>query len=161
MKAIKYILLVFVLSCSTLSIWAQYTVYQTSSVTYYSANDDSDNRDTHTSVFAPGATMSITAPVVQFQSTSAMRKSGSLLLNTTEESISGSNTNNDRNNGFGGRRGAADEEDEEDKDTPPADPNGPMEDPLPLTDALPCMLLLAVGYAVYIARKRRAAHQAH
>ena len=88
-------------------------------------------------------------PVAQMHSTSAMLGSGSALPCAA---YTGSVSADDTLNSYsprGPQRAAAKEDGEE--DTPPADPNGPMEDPL--TDAVPCLLLLAVGYALYLRRK--------
>ena len=88
-------------------------------------------------------------PAAQMSSTSAMVGSGSSL---PQAAINGTQTTYDSKVFYGSKdpsrgpkKAAAD------GDTPPADPNGPMEDPL--TDAVPCLLLLAVGYALYLRRK--------
>lgn len=90
-------------------------------------------------------------PVAQMHSTSAMVGFGSTLPNaassgfiSADDNLSGSSNNTPR----GPHRAAAD------GDTPPEDPNGPMEDPL--GDALLPFLLLAAGYVIFLARKRSA-----
>ena len=95
-------------------------------------------------------------PEAKMHSTSAMLGSGSSL---PQAAISGAYTTYDSNSPYGPRtssqgpkKAAAKEDDEE--DTPPADPNGPMEDPL--GDAVLPLLLLAAGYCLFIVRKRRA-----
>ena len=92
-------------------------------------------------------------PVAQMHSTSAMVGSGSTLPNAASSGFisADDNLNGSSNNTPRGPRRAASDEDE--GDTPPADPNGPMENPL--TDAVPCLLLLALGYALYLRRKNR------
>ena len=95
-------------------------------------------------------------PCAQMRSTSAMQGVSSTL---PQAAISGTYTTYDSNNPYsstaplhGPKKAAAKEDDEE--DMPPADPNGPMEDPL--GDALLPLLLLAAGYVVFLARKRSA-----
>lgn len=87
-------------------------------------------------------------PVAQMHSTSAMVGSGSTLPNAASSGFisADDNLNSSSNNTPRGPRRAKEED-----DIPPSDPNGPMEDPL--TDAVPCLLLLAVGYALYMRRK--------
>ena len=89
------------------------------------------------------------------RSTSAMQGVSSTL---PQAAISGTYTTYDSNNPYSstaplhGPKKAAAKEDEDEGDTPPADPNGPMEDPL--GDALLPFLLLAAGYGFFIARRR-------
>ena len=91
-------------------------------------------------------------PAAQMSSTSAMVGSGSSL---PQAAINGTQTTYDSKVFYGSKdpsrgpkKAAAD------GDTPPADPNGPMEDPL--GDAVLPLLLLAAGYVVFVTRKRRA-----
>lgn len=84
-------------------------------------------------------------PVAQMHSTSAMVGSGSALPSAATTGVISADDNLPTSSPRGPRRAA-----EEGDDAPP-DPNGPMEDPL--TDAVPCLLLLALGYALYVRRK--------
>ena len=85
------------------------------------------------------------SPIVNFHSTSAMLGSGSALPNAAVSGFISADDNLPDSSPRGPRRAK-----EEGDDAPP-DPNGPMEDPL--TDAVPCLLLLALGYALYLRRK--------
>ena len=86
-------------------------------------------------------------PVAQMHSTSAMVGSGRALPCAASTGFVSADDNLNSYSPRGPQRAAA----KDDEDTPPPDPNGPMEDPL--TDAVPCLLLLAVGYALYLRRK--------
>ena len=107
------------------------------------------------SVLTVSAQTFVEQPCAQMRSTSAMQGVSSTL---PQAAISGTYTTYDSNNPYSstapsqGPKKAASDEDE--GDTPPADPNGPMEDPL--GDAVLPLLLLAAGYGFFIARKRRA-----
>ena len=87
-------------------------------------------------------------PVAQMHSTSAMVGSGSTLPNAASSGFisADDNLNPSSNNTPRGPRRAAEE-----GDTPPEDPNGPNE--YPITDAVPCLLFLALGYCLYLRRK--------
>ena len=87
-------------------------------------------------------------PVAQMHSTSTMVGSGSTLPNAASSGFisADDNLNSSSNNTPRGPRRAAEE-----GDTPPADPNGPNE--TPLGDAVIPLLLLAVGYSIYLRRK--------
>ena len=88
-------------------------------------------------------------PVVQMHSTSTMVGSGSTLPNAASSGFisADDNLNSSSNNTPSGPRRAKEED-----DTPPADPNGPNENPL--GDAVLPLLLLAAGYAIYTWRKK-------
>lgn len=86
-------------------------------------------------------------PVAQMHSTSAMVGSGSALPCAATTGVISADDNLPNSSPRGPRRARDKDED----DIPPSDPNGPMEDPL--TDAVPCLLLLALGYALYVRRK--------
>ena len=90
-------------------------------------------------------------PVAQMHSTSTMIGSGSALPCAAYTGYVSADDNLNSYSPRGPHRAAA-KEDEEEGDTPPPDPNGPMEDPL--TDAVPCLLLLALGYVLYLRRKK-------
>lgn len=87
-------------------------------------------------------------PVVQMHSTSAMIGSGSTLPNAASSGFisADDNLNSSSNNTPRGPRRAAEE-----GDTPPADPPGPNENPV--GDAVLPLLLLALGYALYLRKK--------
>ena len=87
-------------------------------------------------------------PAPQMHSTSTMVGSGSTLPNAASSGFisADDNLNSSSNNTPRGPRRAKEED-----DTPPADPNGPNENPL--GDAVIPLLLLAVGYSIYLRRK--------
>lgn len=87
-------------------------------------------------------------PVAQMHSTSAMVGSGSALPSAASTGYVSADDNLP-NSSLRGPRRVIDEDDKEE-----GKPDGwqdPMEDPL--TDAVPCLLLLALGYALYVRRK--------
>ena len=89
-------------------------------------------------------------PVVQMHSTSTMMGSGSEL---PQAAVTGTYTTYSSGPSYaprGPQREAADGD-----DTPPDDPDGPMEEPLGDTPWV-LMALLVAGYAIYIARRQRA-----
>lgn len=90
-------------------------------------------------------------PVAQMHSTSTMVGSGSTLPNAASSGFisADDNLNSSSNNTPGGPRRVIDEDDKEEEK--PEGWQDPMEDPL--TDAVPCLLLLAVGYSIYLRRK--------
>ena len=86
-------------------------------------------------------------PVAQMYSTSAMVESGSVLPNAASTGVTTaddlmSNEEPAAGSSSGPRRAR------------PDDWQDPYDDPL--TDAVPCLLLLAIAYAFFTARKRRA-----
>ena len=90
-------------------------------------------------------------PSATMRSTSVMQGVSSTL---PQAAISGTHTTYDSNSPYnstissrGPKKGAAD-----DDDTPPVDPNGPMENPI--GDAILPMMLLAVVYGIYLRRKK-------
>ena len=88
------------------------------------------------------------SPMVNFHSTSAMLGSGSTLPNAAVSGFISADDNLPGTSPRGPRR-VIDDEDETDK---PEGWRDPMEDPL--TDAVPCLLLLALGYVLYLRRKK-------
>lgn len=89
-------------------------------------------------------------PTVQMHSTSAMMGSGSELPQAAVTGTYTTYTSNGVGSSYiptGPQRGAAD------GDTPPSDPEGPMENPVGNTPWL-LMLLLAGGYAIYMGKKQ-------
>lgn len=141
MKTIKYILLICCISCSTILMASTYSVAPTSVISHRLNHSENAN------AIGYGT---IQAPTVQFESTSTMEMSGSSLFNSESDMIIGSNNPN-QGKGTNGPRRIIDEEDNDEK------PDGwqePFDDPL--GDAVLPLLLLAAGYVVLVARKRRA-----
>lgn len=87
-------------------------------------------------------------PVAQMHSTSAMVESGSSLPNAAVTGFISADDNLPSSSPRGPRRVI----DEDDKEEKPESWRDPMEDPL--TDAVPCLLLLALGYVLYLRRKK-------
>lgn len=85
-------------------------------------------------------------PVAQMHSTSAMVGSGSALPCAATTGVSSADDNLP-NSSLRGPRRVIDEDDKEE-----GKPDG-WQDPMELTDAVPCLLLLALGYALYVRRK--------
>lgn len=141
MKTTKYILFIVLLSVSTLAWAVEYGVYQTSSASFRSSSIATNNTMLGSASIHNGC-ISTTAPTMQFQSTSTMSGSGSTLSSTTNAIIESNEPNAQSNNGFSGPRKAR-----------PEDNDDPYDDPL--TDAVPCLLFLALGYALYLRRKNR------
>lgn len=86
-------------------------------------------------------------PIAQMHSTSAMVESGSSLPNAAVTGFISADDNLPSSSPRGPRRVIVDDDEKEKPDT--------WEDPFkdPLTDAVPCLLLLAIGYAIYLRRK--------
>ena len=108
------------------------------------------------SVLTVSAQTFVEQPCAQMRSTSAMIGYEGTIPSAA---VSGTYTTYDSDSPYGttssrGPKKAAAKEDEDEVDTPPVDPNGPMEDPI--GDAVLPLLLLAAGYVVFVARKRRA-----
>lgn len=108
-------------------------------------------------VFGLASVLSISAqtfaeqPTIQMHSTSAMMSSGSKL---PQAAVTGTYTTYSSGSSYaprGPQRGAAA------GDTPPADPNGPMEEPLGDTPWV-LMALLVGGYALRISLRRAQSH---
>lgn len=150
MKTIKYLLLVFLLGSSTILMATDFTLHQTSSATLTTISSggggsgDSYGGSMRHYAGSHACPASMTTPMVNFHSTSAMTGSGSCLpiaavsgVTSAEEYINGGK---DHNPSGPKRVGPS---------RPPADP---FDDPL--TDAVPCLLLLALGYTLCVARKR-------
>ena len=124
MKTMKYILLIICIACVTTTMAVDYKV---NSVFHGAEN----HRYTHAQYEAALAT----APQMVFRSTSTMPSSGSSLSSAEELTIGEENLAPAGPKRVGPSK-------------PPADP---FDDPL--TDAVPCLLLLAIGYAIYLGRK--------
>ncbi len=93
---------------------------------------------------APNVKIYTTNPSVSFRSTSVMPMANTSLPKVENLLEIGSN----QPNHMGGPRRVIGEDDEEDKPENWEDPG------LPLTDVLPCMLILAAIYALCVARKK-------
>ena len=99
------------------------------------------------SILSLNAQTPIEYPVAQMHSTSAMVGAGSALPFAAGGDME-IGAQSPQKGITGPRRVIADDDKEEEK---PEGWQDPMEDPL--TDAVPCLLLLAVGYALYLRRK--------
>jgi hypothetical protein len=84
-------------------------------------------------------------PEANMNSTSTMHLSGTTL---PQAAVTGTHTTYDQTNAPSGPRRIIDNEDQEDKET-----NGWEEPGQPLADAVPCLLLLATAYGIYLRRK--------
>lgn len=124
MKTMKYILLIICIACATTAMAVDYKVNSV----FHGAED---YRYTHAQYEAALAT----APQMVFRSTSTMPSSGSSLSSAEELTI-------------GEETPAPSGPKRVGPSKPPADP---FDDPL--ADAVPCLLLLAIGYAIYLGRK--------
>lgn len=163
MKAMKQLLIVIALmSCNTLLMATQYQLYQTSPATYHSigSGGSSSAGVGYTSVGNTKATKAAynhtsgnvcptaIGTTVNFHSTSAMTSSGSSLPSAATTGVISADDNLP-NSSLRGPRRVIDEDDEDEEK--PDSWQDPFKDPL--TDAVPCLLLLALGYALYVRRK--------
>ena len=103
------------------------------------------------SVLTLSAQTFVEQPCAQMRSTSAMIGYEGTIPSAA---VSGTYTTYDSDSPYGTTSSRGPKKAKEDDDTPPADPDGPMEDPI--GDAVLPLLLLAAGYVVFVARKRRA-----
>lgn len=138
MKTMKYILLILCVSVATSVLAVDFKIYETSRLKTTSSNihfygESRGGNTWHTT------TLTTKMPVVEFYSTSAMPSSGSSLSLATYDAVTIDEGGNAQLNSGPKRVGP---------NRPPADP---FEDPL--ADAVPCLLLLAIGYAIYLGRK--------
>ena len=124
MKTMKYILLIICIACVTTAMAVDYKVNSA----YHGAENHNYTHAQHAAALA-------TAPQMVFRSTSTMPSSGSSLSSAEELTIGEENLAPAGPKRVGPGK-------------PPADP---FDDPL--TDAVPCLLLLAIGYAIYLGRK--------
>ena len=150
MKTTKHILLILLLSCSTIMMATEFQLYETTSATFNSATSRHEvgggTGYTHRYVGSNVCPVSTVTPMVDFHSTSAMTSSGSSLPSaattgfiSADENLNSNNTDftpkgPQRVGGWG--------------DNNAGDPGA-----VPLGDAVPCLLLLALGYALYVRRK--------
>lgn len=151
MKTIKYLLLVFLLGSSTILMATDFTLHQTSSATMTTISSggggygDSYGGSIHPYAGSHACPASMTTPMVNFHSTSTMTSSGSSLPSAATTGFISADDNLNDNTNFtpqGPKR---------------VGPEGGFGDPgadnQPLSDAVPCLLLLAIGYAIYLGRK--------
>lgn len=149
MKAMKSILITIVLlGCSTMLKATEFQLYETSSATY--------KTPVHASMVGTKARggiysrtgsqvcpTSMASTTISFHSTSAMTGSGSCL---PIAAVSGVTSAEEYINGGKGHNPSGPK-----RVSPIQPPKDPFQDPL--TDAVPCLLLLAIGYAIYLRRK--------
>lgn len=149
MKTIKYLLLVFLLGSSTILMATDFTLHQTSSATMTTISSggggsgDSYGGNMRHYAGSHACPASMTTPMVNFHSTSTMTSSGSSLPSAATTGFISADDNLSDNSNFtpqGPKRVSV--------DRPPKDP---FDDPL--TDAVPCLLILAIGYAIYLRKK--------
>lgn len=151
MKTIKYLLLVFLLGSSTILMATDFTLHQTSSATMTTISSggggygDSYGGNMRHYAGSHACPASMTTPMVNFHSTSTMTSSGSSLPSAATTGFISADDNISDNTNFtpqGPKR---------------VGPDGGFGDPgadtQPLTDAVPCLLILAIGYAIYLGRK--------
>ena len=151
MKTIKYLLLVFLLGSSTILMANDFTLHQTSSATLTTISSggggygDSYGGNMRHYAGSHACPASMTTPMVNFHSTSAMTSSGSSLPSAATTGFISADENLNSNN-----------TDFTPKGPQRVGPDGGFGDPgaQPLTDAVPCLLLLAAAYALRVARKR-------
>ena len=135
MKTMKYILLIICVACASTMMAVDYKVHQTasfkstSSIQFYSGSGNG-------STFA--STTMHSGPAMEFRSTSVMPSVGSTLSATTPAMADDA--------GMGITPGP--------KRDRPEDWEDPYKDPI--GDAVLPLLLMAAGYVVFVARKRRA-----
>lgn len=158
MKAMKHLLIVIAfLSCNTMLMATEYQLHQTSKATYKSigsggasgvgSNYAGVSSGKYSSAAGTVCPTSV-SPMVNFHSTSAMLGSGSALPNaavsgfiSADDNLPDSSPRGPRRIGGGNSGGGPG----------PDNPDDVFKDPL--TDAVPCLLLLAIGYAIYLGRK--------
>ena len=158
MKAMKHLLIVIAfLSCNTMLMATEYQLHQTSKATYKSigsggasgvgSNYAGVSSGKYSSAAGTVCPTSV-SPMVNFHSTSAMLGSGSALPNaavsgfiSADDNLPDSSPRGPRRIGGGNSGGGPG----------PDNPDDVFKDPL--TDAVPCLLLLALGYALYLRRK--------
>lgn len=101
------------------------------------------------SILSLNAQTMVEYPVAQMHSTSSMVGSGSTLPNAASSGFISADDNLPSSSPRGPRRVIDEEDKDEEK---PESWEDPFKDPL--TDAVPCLLLLALGYALYLRRKK-------
>ena len=155
----KHLLIVIAfLSCTTMLMATEYQLHQTSKATYKSigsggasgvgSNYAGVSSGKYSSAAGTVCPTSV-SPMVNFHSTSAMIGSGSTLPNaavsgfiSADDNLPDSSPRGPRRIGGGNSGGGPG----------PNNPDDIYKDPL--TDAVPCLLLLALGYVLYLRRKK-------
>ena len=133
MKTMRYILLILCVSVATSILAVDFKIYETSHLRTTSTIQLYGERG----VGYPKLNAApVYVPMVEFRSTSAMPASGSSLSVAAQDIIIDEGGNTQLTSGP--------------RKLPPL-PTDPFLDPL--TDAVPCLLLLALGYAIYLGRK--------
>lgn len=153
MKTIKYLLLVFLLGSSTILMATDFTLHHTSSATMTTISSggggsgDSYGGSMRHYAGSHACPASMTTPMVNFHSTSVMTSSGSSLPSaattgfiSADDNLSDNTSDNTNFTPQGPQRVS-----------PLQPPKDPFQDPL--TDAVPCLLILAIGYAIYLRKK--------
>lgn len=146
MKTMKHILLIICIACATTTMAIDYTLHSTASGsfssthTYQQTTFYGESHKMHAT--SPQAVQIATLPEIIFRSTSSMPSMGSTILTAEILSEVG-----DENPAPSGPRRVG-------PGKPPGDPMDD-EDPVngPLGDAVLPLLLLAVGYSIYLRRK--------
>lgn len=128
MKTVKHIvLLLFFISCSTVLM-----------ATTHQSNPYA-SPSTSSGVFG-SAVKKVSAPSMEFESTSSMPFSGTTLPNAAATGVTTADGNAPASSPRGPRRVS-----------PSQPPTDPFDDPL--ADEIPCLLILAIGYAIYLRKK--------
>ena len=133
MKTMRYILLILCVSVATSILAVDFKIYETSHLRTTSTIQLYGERGVG---YPKGNAAPVYVPMVEFRSTSAMPASGSSLSVAAQDIIIDEGGNTQLTSGP--------------RKLPPLPPD-PFLDPL--TDAVPCLLLLAIGYAIYLGRK--------
>ena len=144
----QLLIVIALLSCTTMLMATEYQLHQTSNATYHSiGSGGSSSMSTVRGSMRGSATVvtmespaSVALPTIGFSSTSTMSSSGSTLLSTDTDMVIGTDNPNPSDHGMSDPRKSR-----------PGDNKDPYDDPL--SDAVPCLLLLALGYALYLRRK--------
>lgn len=133
MKTMRYILLILCVSVATSILAVDFKIYETSHSRTTSTIQLYGERGVGYPKWNAAPEY---VPMVEFRSTSAMPASGSSLSVAAQDIIIDEGGNTQLTSGP--------------RKLPPL-PSDPFLDPL--TDAVPCLLLLAIGYAIYLGRK--------
>lgn len=133
MKTMRYILLILCVSVATSILAVDFKIYETSHLRTTSTIQLYGERGVG---YPKWNAAPVYVPMVEFRSTSAMPASGSSLSVAAQDIIIDEGGNTQLTSGP--------------RKLPPL-PTDPFLDPL--TDAVPCLLLWAIGYAIYLGRK--------
>lgn len=133
MKTMRYILLILCVSVATSVLAVDFKIYETSHLRTTSTTQLYGENGVG---YPKWNAAPVYVPMVEFRSTSAMPASGSSLSIAAQDVIIDEGGNTQLTSGP--------------RKLPPL-PTDPFLDPL--TDAVPCLLLLALGYVLYLRRK--------